>query len=81
MNATAINPCILKKRTLTKSTVAHFSAKASDLQLPVGIFPREVKIDEFIGNGYPLTRHHFDENGSAIYIQQFGSITLTIFKD
>lgn len=80
MNTTAINPCILKKRTLTESTVAHFIAKASDLKLPVGMFPGEVKIDEFTGNGYPLSLHHFDENGSAIYIQKFGSITLTILN-
>lgn len=81
MNAKAINSCILKKRTLTKSTVVHFLAKASDLQLSVGMFPKEVKIDEFTGNGYPLSLHHFDDNGSAIYIQQFGSITLTILNN
>ncbi len=81
MNITSIDPCILKKRSLIESTVAHFVVAATNLKLPVGMFPREVKIDEFIGNGYPLLLHHFDENGSAVYIQKFGSITLTILND
>ena len=80
MNVTATSPFIIKKRTLTEWTATRFVVDASDLQLPVGMFPREVKIDEFIGTGYPLSLHHFDENGSAIYIQQLGSVTLTIFN-
>ena len=80
MNTTAVAPCILKKRSLTESTVAHFVVEASDLKLPAGMFPKEVKFDEFTGNGYALLLHHFDENGSAIYIQKFGSVTLTILN-
>lgn len=80
MKSTATSPCILKKRALTEWTVTRFVVEASEIQLPVGMFPQEVKIDEFVGNGYPLVLHHFDENGSAIYIQKFGSITLTILN-
>ena len=76
--------------TTTKFFVAHqqcwttvdphvFYAEASDLRLPIGKFPRFIGTD--MGNKEDFFRVRCEEDGTVIYRQQFGCLTLRVFND
>lgn len=62
-------------------TQAHtFHAEASDLRLPPGAWPR--LLDTKLGNGRPFVKQQvYSEDGSVMYRQEFGSLTLIVFND
>ena len=72
---------ILDLEDVTTTQVMQLIADASDLRLPVGLFPREIKFSQFVGNGYPFMLYQFDPQGHALYIQKMGSLTLRILND
>lgn len=61
-----------------------FVAEASELRLPVGVWP--LRIDTSLGNGQPLERQtkKVDADGDILYVryrQRFGCVNLKIFND
>jgi hypothetical protein len=55
-------------------------ADASELQLPPGgRYP--ARFETSLGNGQPFEFHHFDGNGTAVYMQGNGCLTFNIFND
>lgn len=59
--------------------VHQWYADASTLQLPPGQWPAQFETD--LGNGQPFVFRHVDGNGTHVYSQQFGCLTLKVFND
>lgn len=56
-----------------------FAAHASDLQIAPGVaFPTRIPTN--LGNGLDFISHYGNDN-FAVYEQEFGRITLTVFND
>lgn len=77
-----MKPVFISKEDVTKDPVRdfHYVTEASDLELPVGQFPRVIQTN--LGNGQPFVRQDDGQVEMGVqYRQVLGCISLTIFND
>jgi hypothetical protein len=61
----------------------HFTAEASELGFPAGMFPEEIKTDMGNGQAFILDQEKVDD-GDLLWVryrQALGCVSLTIFND
>lgn len=66
------------EQNVTETRSGNFVTDASDLGLPVGTFPTVLPTS--LGNGLDFVAWNFTEDYIE-YLQQYGSVKLTVFND
>ena len=59
--------------------VHRFVTDASDLQLPVGVWPQTLETN--LGNGEPFVKIQLFDGSCVKYLQRYGCVALIVFND
>lgn len=69
---------VLAEHALAIGSARHL-IEASELQLPPGVWPKEVATD--LGNGRPCYLMGTQPDGTHVYLQEFGVTRIAILND